>query len=109
MSRPHTPGLNIRRTQLDTSSLNLTSLTASSSNPGISRIGTPSSFRNVISLEEWESKAPLSIEQLQSISLVKEKFGERPFPEKVRKPLLTKSKHACPDSWYSMDKLIYTT
>ena len=86
MSRPHTPAFNIRRPPINTSSLSLTSSVnnnASSSNLAISRSVTPLS-RNVISLEDWESKAPLSDAQLQSIALVRERLGERPLPEKVK-------------------------
>lgn len=49
-----------------------------------SRASTPLAAPNrVISLEEWESRAPLSDDQVQSIASVKERFGERPIPEKV--------------------------
>ncbi len=95
MSRPHTPAFNIRRTPINTSSLNLTSVTTSSSQATPSRSATPSiTSRHVISLEEWESRAPLSNEQLQSISLVKDRFGERPVPEKVRSCLPRQSVQA---------------
>ena len=73
MSRPQTPAYAVRRPQLNTSV---------GSNFQTSRSATPLS-RTVISLEEWEAKAPLTDEQVQSISLVKEKLGTRPLPEKV--------------------------
>lgn len=75
MSRPATPGgFNLRRTPLPSGS------------GAASRSSTPLS-KPVISLEEWESKAPLSDEEVQSIVLVKERFGERSLPEKVSYPL----------------------
>ncbi|WRT68392.1 uncharacterized protein IL334_005368 [Kwoniella shivajii] len=77
MSRSSTPPYQIRRPNIG-SGLNLASTNGSTST---SRVPTPLG-RAVISLDEWESKAPLSDEQLQSISIVKEKFGERPLPEK---------------------------
>ncbi|WWD19057.1 hypothetical protein CI109_103515 [Kwoniella shandongensis] len=82
MSRPHTPAYQIRRQGLNNaSSLNLTSAAGSHAS---SRAATPLG-KAVISLEEWESRSPLSDEQLQSISVVKEKFGERSLPEKFTK------------------------
>ncbi|WVR00004.1 hypothetical protein IAU59_007146 [Kwoniella sp. CBS 9459] len=77
MSRPTTPAYQVRRPNLG-SSLNLSSAAGSASN---SRVGTPLS-RGVISLDEWESRAPLSDDQLQSLGAVKERFGERPLPDK---------------------------
>lgn len=47
---------------------------------GSSRSSTPN---RGITLEEWESRAPLSDKQLQSISVVKERLGNRPLPQKV--------------------------
>jgi hypothetical protein len=71
MSRPTTPGgFNLRRTPLPQSG-------------SASRAGTPLAAKPVISLEDWEARAPLSDEEVQSIGLVKERFGERPLPEKV--------------------------
>lgn len=71
MSRPNTPGgFNLRRTPLPVSGSS-------------SRAPTPLSAKPVISLEEWESRAPLTDEQVQSIATVKDRFGERPLPEKV--------------------------
>ncbi|KAK8854795.1 hypothetical protein IAR55_003534 [Kwoniella newhampshirensis] len=83
MSRPQTPAYQIRRQGLNhnPSSLTLTSTAGSASN---SRAATPLG-KAVISLEEWESRSPLSDEQLQSIGLVKERFGERELPEKFVK------------------------
>ena len=74
MSRPQTPAYTVRRPPIN-SALNAAVGT------GISRTGSPS--KPVMSLEEWESKAPLTDEQIQSISIVKEKLGHRPLPEKV--------------------------
>ncbi|WVR07593.1 hypothetical protein IAU60_004635 [Kwoniella sp. DSM 27419] len=76
MSRPTTPGYQIRRPNLS-SSTNL----ASAGSASTSRAGTPLS-RGVLSLDEWESRSPLSDEQLQSLSTVKERFSERPLPDK---------------------------
>ena len=84
MSRTQTPALNPRRPPINNPSLKLTSFAPSTSHQAISRTATPSSSRNVISLEEWESKAQLSDAQLQSISFVRDTFGERPLPDKVR-------------------------
>lgn len=73
MSRPATPGgFNLRRAPITSGSATA------------SRANTPIQPRQVVSLEEWESKSPLSDEQVQSIAVVKERFGERPLPEKVR-------------------------
>ncbi|OCF37934.1 hypothetical protein I316_00158 [Kwoniella heveanensis BCC8398] len=77
MSRPTTPAYQVRRPNLG-SSLNLSSAAGSAST---SRAGTPLG-RGVISLDEWESKAPLSDDQLQSLGFVRERFGERPLPDK---------------------------
>lgn len=72
MSRPATPSaFNLRRQPLQSGS------------GASSRAGTPLASKPLISLEEWESKAPLSDEQVQSISAVKDKFSQRPMPEKV--------------------------
>nr|XP_019044681.1 hypothetical protein I302_06594 [Kwoniella bestiolae CBS 10118]OCF23611.1 hypothetical protein I302_06594 [Kwoniella bestiolae CBS 10118] len=79
MSRSSTPPFQLRRPNLG-SGLNLAS-GAGAGSTSTSRVPTPLG-RGVISLDEWESKAPLSDEQLQSISVVKEKYGERPLPEK---------------------------
>lgn len=70
MSRPQTPGYTVRRPPINTQLDRTVS----------SRAGTPQ--RPIISLEDWESKTPLSDDQLQSISRVKETLGERPFPAK---------------------------
>lgn len=71
MSRPATPGgLNLRRTPLPRSG-------------GTSRAGTPLAAKPVLSLEDWEARAPLSDEEVQSIGLVKQRFGERALPDKV--------------------------
>lgn len=78
MSRSSTPSYQIRRPGISTS-LNQSSAAASAST---SRANTPLG-RTVISLEEWESKAPLSDEQLSTIGLVKDRYSERPLPEKV--------------------------
>ncbi|WWC63290.1 uncharacterized protein I303_105890 [Kwoniella dejecticola CBS 10117] len=80
MSRAGTPPYQARRAPFG-SNLNLPSTAGSTST---SRVPTPLG-RGVISLDEWESKSPLTDEQLQSISLVKEKFGQRPLPEKFTK------------------------
>ncbi|KAK4688991.1 conserved oligomeric Golgi complex subunit 3, partial [Tremellales sp. Uapishka_1] len=77
MSRSATPSL--ARRPLN-SSLNVNTGSASS------RSQTPLSNKPVISLEEWESKAPLTDEQLQSIALVKEAYGSRPLPQKFTSP-----------------------
>ncbi|CAK9781075.1 Sec34-domain-containing protein [Cutaneotrichosporon oleaginosum] len=70
MSRPTTPGgFNLRRTPLPQSGT-------------ASRSGTPLAAKPIISLEDWESRAPLSDEEVQSIGLVRERFGERSLPEK---------------------------
>jgi len=70
MSRPTTPGgFNLRRQPIGSGST--------------SRATTPLSSKPVISLEEWEARSPLSDEQVQSITFVREQFGERPLPEKV--------------------------
>ncbi|WVQ81860.1 hypothetical protein IAT38_003987 [Cryptococcus sp. DSM 104549] len=90
MSRPTTPGFQIRRQGLtaNNSSLNLPSNLGSTAGSGAgsastSRAGTPAlGGRAVISLEEWESKSQLSDEQLGSIGVVRERFGERGLPEK---------------------------
>lgn len=72
MSRPATPGgFNLRRTPLPAGS------------GAASRAGTPLASKPVISLEEWEARSPLSDEEVQSIALVKERFGERSLPDKV--------------------------
>lgn len=81
MSRSSTPALGVRRPPFH-SSLNLTT-SASSTNLNGSRSTTPSLSKPVISLEEWEKKAPLTDEQVQSIAQVKEFYGERPLPDKV--------------------------
>ncbi|WOO83859.1 Conserved oligomeric Golgi complex subunit 3 [Vanrija pseudolonga] len=77
MSRPTTPGgFNLRRTPLPMAS-------GGRASGESSRASTPLAAPNrVISLEEWESRAPLSDDQVQSIASVKERFGERPIPEK---------------------------
>ncbi|WWC71562.1 uncharacterized protein I206_105520 [Kwoniella pini CBS 10737] len=80
MSRSSTPSYQPRRPNLG-SGLNLPSTAGSTST---SRVPTPLS-RGGISLDEWESKSPLTDSQLQSISIVKEKFSERPLPEKFTK------------------------
>ncbi|WWC90718.1 uncharacterized protein L201_005655 [Kwoniella dendrophila CBS 6074] len=80
MSRSSTPPFQLRRPNLG-SNLNLAAGAASAST---SRVPTPLG-RTGISLDEWESKSPLTEEQLQSISIVKEKFGERPLPEKFNR------------------------
>lgn len=74
MSRPQTPSYAVRRPPLN-AALN----TAVGS--GISRGGSPS--KPVITLDEWEFKAPLTDTQLQSIAVVKDKLGQRPLPKKV--------------------------
>ncbi|KAL7422762.1 Golgi transport complex subunit 3 [Cryptotrichosporon argae] len=73
MSRPTTPGFSLRRQPL-----------ASTSSAGASRAATPLASRG-ISLEEWERSAPLSDEQLQSVSRIKDAFGQRPLPQKFAK------------------------
>ncbi|KAK1927132.1 Sec34-like family-domain-containing protein [Papiliotrema laurentii] len=75
MSRPQTPSYAVRRPPLN-AALN----TAVGS--GISRGGSPS--KPVITLDEWEFKAPLTDTQLQSIAVVKDKLGQRPLPKKFR-------------------------
>ncbi|ORY35518.1 Sec34-like family-domain-containing protein [Naematelia encephala] len=71
MSRSSTPAYNFRRAPIGN---------GRASQP--SRSATPTLGRNTITLEEWESKAPLSDEQLGSISVVKDKLAQRPLPEK---------------------------
>jgi hypothetical protein len=74
MSRPTTPGYNIRRPAINTSFTNST---------GVSRTASPAITKPGISLDEWESKATLSDAQLDSIRFVKDKLGRRPLPERV--------------------------
>ncbi|BEI85442.1 hypothetical protein CcaverHIS002_0508430 [Cutaneotrichosporon cavernicola] len=70
MSRPATPGgFNLRRTPLPQSG-------------AASRAGTPLAAKHVISLGDWEARAPLSDDEVQSITLIKERFSERPLPDK---------------------------
>jgi len=71
MSRPHTPAYTVRRPPIN-----------QPTGAGIARVTTPT--RPVITLDEWENKTTLNDSQLQSVTFVKEKLGERPFPEKVR-------------------------
>jgi len=78
MSRPHTPAYTVRRPPI-----------GQGSGSGIARTTTPS--RPIITLDEWESKTSLNENQLQSIAFVKEKLGERPFPEKVGRTFKTRS------------------
>nr|ODO02272.1 hypothetical protein L204_01004 [Cryptococcus depauperatus CBS 7855] len=71
MSRAATPTYQVRRPG-----------NASTNSAGPStRAGTPVRPA-VISLDEWEKKARLGKEQLESIVMVKERFGERSLPEK---------------------------
>ena len=72
MSRSQTPSYAVRRPPI---SVNSTVVAQS-------RSSTPLA-RTVISLEDWESKSPLSDEQVQSISQVREKYAQRPLPAKV--------------------------
>lgn len=80
MSRSTTPAYQLRRP-----ALNISSAPASST---ASRVGTPPSSntaaKQVVSLDEWESKSPLSNEQIGSIGAVKTRFGERDLPEKFK-------------------------
>lgn len=80
MSRSTTPAYQLRRP-----ALNISSDPASSTT---SRAGTPSSSntaaKQVVSLDEWESKSPLNGEQIGSIGTVKARFGERDLPEKFK-------------------------
>lgn len=72
MSRPSTPGgFNLRRPPLPR--------TASGSRASTPQVTKPT----VISLEDWEAKAPLTDEQVSSIASVRDQFGERPLPDKV--------------------------
>ncbi|KAK6910494.1 hypothetical protein I203_104526 [Kwoniella mangroviensis CBS 8507] len=80
MSRSSTPPFQLRRPNLG-SGLNLASGAGGQGSTSTSRVPTPLG-RGVISLDEWEGKSPLTDDQLQSISIVKEKYGERPLPEK---------------------------
>jgi hypothetical protein len=73
MSRPNTPGYSIRRPPLGSGTS--------------SRAGTPLG-KPVISLEEWEARSPLSDEQVQSITFVRDQFSERKLPDKVDKLLI---------------------
>ncbi|WVQ74956.1 hypothetical protein IAR50_004564 [Cryptococcus sp. DSM 104548] len=79
MSRPTTPAYTVRR-QGYNSSLN----TPASATASTSRTGTPAPRNPVISLDEWESKALLSDEQLGSIAVVKDRYGDRPLPAKFQ-------------------------
>lgn len=80
MSRSTTPAYQLRRP-----ALHIPSASASST---ASRAGTPpssnTSAKQIISLDEWESKSPLSDEQIGSIGAVKARFGERDLPEKFK-------------------------
>ncbi|ODN78720.1 hypothetical protein L202_04287 [Cryptococcus amylolentus CBS 6039] len=75
MSRPATPAYTVRRQGYNSS-------LSASATASTSRTGTPAPRNPVISLDEWESKAHLSDEQLGSIGAVKDRYGERPLPAK---------------------------
>lgn len=73
MSRPQTPaaGFNLRRQPINSQS-------GASTRPA-----TPQAAKPLVSLEDWEAKAPLSDDQVQGIAAVKDKLSQRPLPEKV--------------------------
>lgn len=72
MSRPATPAYQLRRPNLPQGS---TSTLAGRS--------TPTLGRSVISLDEWEAKAPLSDGQLRLVKDVGERLEKRALPAKV--------------------------
>lgn len=72
MQRSSTPAYQVRRPPLQTS---LGSGTTSRS--------TTPLVRTNVTLDEWESRAPLSDEAIQSVVSVKERLAERPLPDKV--------------------------
>lgn len=101
MSRPTTPGFNLRRPGIQT-----TTLTSTSSLGG--GRSTPSLGKQTISLEDWERLAPLTDEQVQSIAMIKEKYGERPYPEKVSSRAMGRPKTClrCITSLCRVDRLV---
>lgn len=89
MSRSGTPSFQFRRPNLSgiTTSTAAPASSSTATASGSSRnTGSTSLARTTISLEEWESKAPLSEEEVRSIKVVGDKLKEKPLPEKVSLP-----------------------